>query len=248
MTRARSLVLLGALACGATIPRAEPRPARIERVLFIGNSLTYANDLPGTLAALAATAGDSIEVRTVAAPNMALIDHLAPNGAAIEAIRSRRWDLVVLQQGPTTRPVDGDTLVIAVRRLNAFIRGSGARAALLMVWPPAARSTAFDSVAASCQRAARAVGAPCVPAGEAWRAALGGQPPLPVYGADGFHPSEVGTYLAALVLYETVTGRDARSLPADARTIHGVLPLDEAIVRRLQRIAHETHERYPSGR
>ena len=54
-------------------------PAGGHHVLFVGNSLTYTHDLPATVAAIAASAGDTIRYRTVAAPNLALIDHL--NGA-----------------------------------------------------------------------------------------------------------------------------------------------------------------------
>ena len=243
-----ALALAGSSGCaGGQAPPKASAP-RIVRVLFIGNSLTYVNDLPRTLAGIARAGGDSIEVLTVAGPNLALIDHLDGRRAATDAIGSRRWDIVVLQQGPTTRPIHRDTLVLATRRLNQLIRRAGARTAVLMVWPSANRLTAFDSVRASCQYAASAVGGMCVPAGAAWFAALTGEDPLPVYGADGFHPSELGTYLAALVLYEVVTGKDARALPARASVARGPLDLDENAARRLQRIAHETLERHPTGR
>ena len=54
-----------------------PNPTAVSlRVLFIGNSLTYVNDLPGTLAGIARSGGDTIRVEMVARPNYALIDHL----------------------------------------------------------------------------------------------------------------------------------------------------------------------------
>ena len=49
--------------------------------------------------------------------------------------------------------------------------------------------------------AAEAAGAELYPAGEAWHAAWGRTPSLPLYGPDGFHPSALGTYPAALVVY-----------------------------------------------
>src|SRR3954471_5845830 len=48
-------------------------------VLFIGNSLTYANDLPGALVSLGQFGGDTIRCSSVAGPDLALIDHY--NGA-----------------------------------------------------------------------------------------------------------------------------------------------------------------------
>ena len=35
-------------------------------------------------------------------------------------------------------------------------------------------------------------------------------------GPDGFHPSELSTFLAALAVYEGITGRDAQTLPPSA--------------------------------
>ena len=65
-----ALGLLGSIAgcAGGRSPSAPPptRPSAY-RVLFIGNSLTYTNDLPGTVAAMALAAGDTIQTETVAA-------------------------------------------------------------------------------------------------------------------------------------------------------------------------------------
>ena len=66
-------------------------------VLFIGNSLTYTNDLPATVAAIAASGGDTVRVASETGPNLALIDHL--NGAthAADQIKRGGWQFVVLQ-------------------------------------------------------------------------------------------------------------------------------------------------------
>ena len=46
------------------------------RVLFVGNSYLYSQDIPGIVQALADSAGgDKLAVATTAAPNFALIDH-----------------------------------------------------------------------------------------------------------------------------------------------------------------------------
>jgi hypothetical protein len=92
----------------------------------------------------------------------------------------------------------------------------------------------------SCREAAQAVGGLCLPAGEAWRAAWAVDPTLALYGPDGFHPSAMGTYLAALVVYEGITGHDARSLPQEAVVAGQRLSLSGGTVVLLQRVAHET--------
>jgi hypothetical protein len=203
------------------------RSAAPTRVLFIGNSLTYANDLPGILARL----DPSIAVASVAQPNLALIDHLNGQSDAVARIVSARWDYVVLQQGPTSRAIDRDTLVLAVRGFDRHIRAAGARTVVYMVWPSKDRLASFDEVQRSYRLAAESVDALLVPVGEAWRLAwkLDEQPAL--YDADGFHPSRLGSYLAALTFYECITGRDARQTPRPREL--------ETTIKALQAIAHE---------
>src|SRR5689334_13323400 len=48
---------------------------KTKKVLFIGNSLTYYNDLPGLVQQLSARESQPIEVDSVTLPNATLADH-----------------------------------------------------------------------------------------------------------------------------------------------------------------------------
>jgi len=236
------LLFLGLASCsGGKVPL---EPSTSYRVLFIGNSLTYINDLPGTVAQLAASVKETVEVASVARPNFALIDHVNGRSNAVEVIQSGHWDYVVLQQGPSSLDLSRDTLVLATKLLDPYITAAGGRSALLMVWPESTRFEFFDEVRASYQLAAQEVGGLFLPAGEAWLAAWAVDAQLPLYGPDGYHPSELGTYLAALVVYEGITGHDARSLPAQAVVAGHALSIPESRVHMLQTVAHETVARF----
>ncbi len=235
-------VLAAGLSCLSGGRLLEPPAAGGHHVLFIGNSLTYVNDLPGTLAALAASAGDTIRVMTVARPNFALIDHLNGGSDALDAIELGGWEYVVLQQGSSSLPANRDSLVLWATMFAPHIRAVGATPALFMVWPTADRQWAFDDVRQSYLAAAQAVNGLFLPAGQAWVIALQKDPTLTVYAADGLHPSPIGTYLAALVMYERITGHDARLLPVSAVVNGQMLALDEATVRLLQESAHEANQ------
>ena len=227
-----------ALACGGST--FSPGSGTAYQVLFIGNSLTAYNDLPHTVAALAASVHDSISVEAVTRPNLAVIDHVNGASDAVNVIRQGRWDYVVLQQGPTSQQLGRDTLILASKLLDPEVRAAGGRTAELMVWPAAANLSTFDGVLQSCREAASAVAGLCLPAGQAWRAAWAVDPTLPLYGPDGFHPSELGTYLAALVVYEGITGHTATALPPQAYANGHSLETPVNTVRLLQRVAHET--------
>lgn len=228
-----------------TGPNVGQLPAGGHHVLFIGNSLTYTNNLPGTLEALARSVGDTIRAASVSLPNFAVIDHALGQSNAIDVIKSQSWEYVILQQGPTTVGVNRDTLIIASKILDPLARAAGGRIAELMPWPQSNELHLFPAVRASFQAAAQAVNGLFIPAGDAWRAALEARPDTPLYGGDGYHPGPLGTYLAALVAYEKITGHDARKLPGIA-VVDGVsLSAPEQTVRFLQQTAHETAARYP---
>jgi lysophospholipase L1-like esterase len=187
-------------------------------VLFIGNSLTAANDLPLVVATFG---GGRIAYRTVAPGGVSLEDHWTLTGAR-DALDDGGWDYVVLQQGPSTLAESAANLREWTTRWADAIRAHHATPALYEVWPDSAFGVrwSFPAVVHSYRQAAHAAHATFLPAGEAWQAAWRRNPRLPLYGPDGFHPSKLGTTLAALVIYARLTGTPpARiALPYPART------------------------------
>jgi hypothetical protein len=209
------------------------------RVLFVGNSLTAANDLPGLVAALSRAAGRApLEVARVVRPGFSLDDHWR-DGEARRRIREAGWDVVVLQQGPSSLPESRVELVRSTRRFAGEIRKAGALPALYMVWPESRRRHAFGAVAASYREAAQAVDGLILPVGDAWQAAWRRLPEAPLYGPDGFHPSPAGSYLAALTIYASLSAASPVGLPASLAVGERSVALPEALALTLQQAAAE---------
>ena len=184
------------------------------RVLFIGNSLTESNDLPAVVEMVSRQAGGTpISTASVVSGGFSLEDHWN-QGTAQRRIAEGGWSIVVLQQGPSALPESQVALREWTIRFDSVIRASGARTALYMVWPESNRREVFDAVSRSYARAAEEVTGMLLPVGEAWRAAWRRDPGVPLYGPDGFHPTPTATYLAALVIYQQVSGRSPIGLPA----------------------------------
>jgi hypothetical protein len=182
------------------------------RVLFVGNSLTAANDLPAMVAALGARTGTPIDYETRAPGGFALQDHWELTDVA-DAIAHGHWDWVVLQQGPTSLPDSTANLEVYARLFSDTVRAAGGRPALYMVWPEKYRLPVFDAVVANYMTAARDSGSVILPAGLAWWKALQSRPGFPLYGRDGFHPNRLGSYLAAITIYARISGRTPIGLP-----------------------------------
>ena len=89
-------------------------------VLFIGNSLTYVNDLPAVFAALAEAAGRARPfVRAVTGPGLSLEDQWN-RGDAQKAIAVGGWDYVVLQQGPSASS-EGVTVLLLEHNMRVLM-------------------------------------------------------------------------------------------------------------------------------
>jgi hypothetical protein len=207
------------------------------RVLFIGNSLTEANGLPAIVETLSRQGGGTrITTASVVFGGFSLEDHWN-QGTAQRRIAEGGWSIVVLQQGPSSLPESQVALREWTTRFDTVIRASGARTALYMVWPESNRRDAFDAVSRSYARAAEDVTGILLPVGEAWRAAWRRDPEVPLYGPDGFHPTLTATYLAALVIYQQISGRSPVGLPPWTQ-----MPADRALL--LQQAAQEANTEF----
>ncbi|HEX7831155.1 MAG TPA: SGNH/GDSL hydrolase family protein [Thermoanaerobaculia bacterium] len=167
------------------------------RVLFIGNSLTYANDLPSMVVKLAKAEKRELVTKTLAFPDYSLEDHL--NDRRTLAALRERWDFIVVQQGPSAMEESRTLLLRDIKRIAEKARD--AKLVLFMVWPSRARIGDFARVDESYTLAAKSVGGILAPAGREWRAS---KELDALYGPDGFHPSERGSQVAAEVIYRSL--------------------------------------------
>ncbi|MFM9059909.1 MAG: DUF4886 domain-containing protein [Planctomycetaceae bacterium] len=208
-------------------------------VLFVGNSYTFANDLPGLLAKLSVAGGRRPIVAALEAPGGCTFEKHVREGRAERLIASRAWDYVVLQEQSMLPVVAPKRMLEWGPRLDAAVHERGARTLLFQTWARAGQPdmqpplvAAYDDLAEACNRARAADGrVTVVPVGEAWQRALATDPPPTLHKDDGSHPTLAGTYIAACTFYAVIYNASPVGLPGDAGG------LDDAMARRLQQAA-----------
>ena len=219
-----------------------------KRILFIGNSLTAANQMPALLVALAESAKVS-PLPTADVdwhPDFALIDHWSI-GEPQPLIAKGKYSVVVMQQGPSSVEVNRDTLRLAAKLFAPIIRAAGGVPAMLAVWPTSDRLVDFDRATESYRLAAADVGGMMIPSGEVWRAAWRRNPALAFYSSDGLHPSALGSYAMALSLFGILYDRSVVGLPSNLRLLDGsTLSLDAATAKVIQESADEANRQFGS--
>jgi hypothetical protein len=201
------LAVLLALACPGISLAAASSSTEPIRILFIGNSYTYVNDLPRIVQVLAIQSGKRRlpQVRMVTGPGFTFEDHWKL-GSAIKALDSNRWDYVVLQE-QSQRPLrERPKMQDFGTRLIQAAQQRGAKTLLFVTWARADQQADQEPISASYAELAGNSAAQLVPVGPAWRQLLDTHPQLKLYSPDGSHPSPTGSYLAACIFYKTVYG------------------------------------------
>ena len=182
------------------------------RVLFIGNSYTSVNDLPGMLTALARAGGHPMLAGMVAPGGWTLAQHLG-SPQTLAALQSEHWDFVVLQeqsQAPAAEPARSQEMFPAAVALVQKIRQTSAQPILFITWAhrdgwQENNLPDYESMQLQINQGYMALAnqliIPVAPVGYAWLTARLQNPQLDLWQVDGSHPTELGTYLAACVFY-----------------------------------------------
>ncbi len=216
----RRLFLL-LLLCASTFAQTPSKPVR---VLFIGNSYTYFNNLPEVFAKLVdASHLKKVEYAMQAPGGWRLQDHL-DHGNALKAIQSQKWDYVVLQdqsQIGDNHVIDGKPRITtdevfypsAINLVKA-IQATGAIPVFYLTWAKKAVPEDQAMLDNAYFRVAKETKSVVAPVGVAWAEVRTKAPSIELYIEDGSHPSPAGTYLAACVFYATIIGRSPVGLPS----------------------------------
>lgn len=195
------------------------------KVLFLGNSYTYVNDLPGIIEEISNKEGKKIIHESVTPGGCTLFQHVESQNS-LSKIRKGNWDYVILQE-------QSQLPVIDYYRQNKLKPSYKALYDSIMLYNPSAKVVGYmtwgrryggqqcvnfgdgvycsadfvdfnhmqDTLTVAYCENAYATNSYVAPVGEAWKAALSSNPELVLHSPDNSHPSYDGSYLAACVFY-----------------------------------------------
>lgn len=214
----------------------EAKPDDALTVVFLGNSHTSHNHVPGMIERLAANdeRHPPIWPRQHAPGGWRLEDHL-DEGVAETKIREHRPDVVVIQ-GQSLEPLASpDEYLTNVGRVAGLAREHGAEPVVFQTWVHAPGHPVYrladspddvygvDNVPEDVDEATRRLEETTArleededlrvaPVGRVWEQLRTGEEGRGLYSEDRGHSNLKGAYVAALVVYRTIVGD---SLPAD---------------------------------
>ncbi|MEI6646128.1 MAG: DUF4886 domain-containing protein [bacterium] len=224
-------LVVGMMVCGGVVlAETETQP---KRVLFIGNSYTYVNNLPALFTNMVTSAGGKVLlVKSHTPGGCTLIKH-SKDPKALALIDEGNWDMVVLQgnsqEAARSEESDAtrDDFLMGGTNLGKRIREKSPHARIILYqtwarhsdfWKASDKDSGVGSSPEEMQKrthkwyAKLASGMPggamVAPVGDAWAISYTKNPELRLHAKDNSHPALAGSYLAGLVLYRTIyTGK-----------------------------------------
>ncbi|MDZ7957204.1 MAG: hypothetical protein RMY34_04765 [Aulosira sp. DedQUE10] len=183
------------------------------KVLFIGNSYTYFNELPKLTQKLAIFAKEAKKLETqMVTVGGATLEQLWQQGKALKKIKNAQWDYVVLQEH-STLPITNPQLMYEYARLfNEEIKKANAQTVFYLTWArqnqPETQQTLNDSYMTIAQELKAIV----AHVGIVWQKIQEQNQNLTLYEPDKSHPSPIGSYVAACVFYATFYSKSPEGL------------------------------------
>jgi hypothetical protein len=229
----------GAQSSGGTGGSDAGRP--MLRVLFVGNSYTYVNDVPSLLAKISSSVkfGPLIETDSLVEGGQTLAGHLM-NPEVASRIAEGGWTHVVIQ---------GQSLEFApaepAAQLGQMVVDADATPTWFVTWARAPESPEYDSPTSwvhyfnnaemqdyathsYVQAAEHTPGSLLSCVGEAFRLSLAEHPEITLHQSDWSHATLQGSYLAASTFYVALTGEP---VPAEASVPDGISTSEAAALR-----------------
>jgi hypothetical protein len=192
---------------------------RSVRILFVGNSYTYADDIPWITTQLAASPNHNcpLETEMVAFPGATLRTHWE-KGEVLAKMKRLKWDFVVMQEQSLV-PIDNPADMRRYARLFSHeIRINGATPVLFVTWPRKNHAELQTQITEVYMTTAKDINALLAPVGPAWQMALAKDSTLALFHQDQSHPSPLGSYIGACIFYSIFCGKNPEGLAGTVYT------------------------------
>ena len=206
------------------------------RVLFLGNSYTYVNDLPKMIADVANSMGNTLIFDSNTLPGYSLKNHYS-NRKSRRKIAAGNWDYIVLQEQsllpslqisqvqkdvfPYAHTLDSIINIYNPCGETVFFMTWGRKdgdTSACTSWPPVCTYSGMDSLLNLRYRImAERNNALLAPVGAVWNYIRQNFPLINLYLEDGGHPSVEGSYAAACTFYTIIFRKDPTFISFNSR-------------------------------
>jgi hypothetical protein len=202
------------------------------KVLFVGNSYTYYNNLAQMIGLITDSLDTKIFCRKSTAGGATLGEHWtgAKNLRSRQVIQKGKFDIVVIQDNSMWPIQHPDSVAYYGKLFCGLVSDAGAKPYLYNTWARKKTPDTQPQINSVYENVGIANNATVVPVGNCWAKAISLNPSIELYHTDGSHPSPLGTFLVALSFVKKITGK----LPTRLPTVYNYLDKDGETFRIMQ--------------
>lgn len=230
------------------------------KILFVGNSYTYCNNMPSRyFGEIMEAAGYSVKILSLTKGGWTLSGSANSQdelGKQVDmALTHQDFDFVILQEQSMTPAVNAGSFYGGVRRLNKKIRESGGIPVFYATWGRKQGSgdltatgltaeTMTWKLAASYEHMGQTHDIPVAHVGLAFWDIVQNEKRVNLFDTDLSHPNAAGSYLAALTLFARITGIDPTTVDYEGGVGSNIEPILKEAARKAVFETPEIPEEY----
>ncbi len=223
----------------------DPAVGKRPKILFVGNSHTYYNNLSTMFVNIIDASGYKSSVRELSSGYYTLkqfADTENQGGKLLDkTLTEQSWDFVILQEHTTSSlsSVAEEEMFPSSRILDKKIKQAGGQTAFLMTWTPKKGikgqkpEQVQSDIANTYMTIAEELNDLVIPAGISFMRCTKLYPDIELWDPDGQHPSPEGSYLTACTIYAVIFQESPENCSYTG-------DLDKDLALKLQTIAAET--------
>ncbi|MGK0413887.1 MAG: hypothetical protein ACJA1B_002103 [Polaribacter sp.] len=190
------------------------------KVLFVGNSFTYYNNLPHVVSAMAKSQGYAIDTRHSTVGNATLKEHWkSKRGAQTrKMIEDEQWDYVIFNNHSLSTIKKPKDFIEYSKKFADLVKEKGAEPIFMMTWAYKSNPLMLLEIEKKYQELSVLSETAIIPCGSLFAASLQNRPDLELF-HDNKHPSQNGTYLLGLSFYKYFIGKKITYIPENLSTL-----------------------------
>lgn len=221
-----SSLIFAVFAAGCASKPAQPKEPY--RILFIGDSTTSRNDIPGKFERLAELGGHDVIVASSTRDYTSLATH-SRLPQTTQKLENEVWDIVILQENEAILLNPESLQEFSMPMVEKFAEIVDNMGGVILLYSSIGFKEGLvdfeefshlndyyssqDAVDAAYLAIGNEFNLPIAPVGKVWRQVYDSEPGFDLWQQDGVHVSPEGAYLAACVFYAAIFNQSPLALP-----------------------------------
>ncbi|MDX2105077.1 MAG: hypothetical protein SFY67_01625 [Candidatus Melainabacteria bacterium] len=181
---------------------------KAERILILGNSLTFYNDAPALLVEMLKRADPqgNYFITSAAWPGFTLENHLARKD--VNDLLEKKWNTVILQNHSGAAFEKKNYILNAMQQALPLVEKTGGKPISIMTYADKFYFNNQSVISQSYREAERELKVPTISAGDMFFHIQETNPEIELYSPDLHHPGANGTFIYCLAIFKKLFGNE----------------------------------------